>query len=113
MHHISPRHRLTHDEILPRIALERVLEHVPGTRDPLESEQAWYVVCELSFGRADGARETLEETLGEGFEQGLIKDGAIAEHETQAGEFRRRRESIAGAARASQTTERGSARSRF
>lgn len=87
-------------EILPRIALERVLEHVPGTRDPLESQQAWYVLCELSFGRADGARETLEETLGEGFEQGLIKDGAIAENETQARDFWRLRESIAEAERA-------------
>ncbi len=87
-------------EILPRIALERVLEHVPGTRDPLVSQQAWYVLCELSFGRADGARETLEETLGEGFEQGLIKDGAIAENETQARDFWRLRESIAEAERA-------------
>lgn len=87
-------------EILPRIALERVIEHVPGTRDPLESEQAWYVVCELSFGRADGARDTLEEALGEGFEQGLIKDGAIAENESQAKDFWRIRESIAEAERA-------------
>ena len=87
-------------EILPRIALERVLEHVPGTRDPLESEQAWYVVCEMSFGRSEGARETLEEALGEGFENGLIKDGAIAENETQAKDFWRIRESIAEAERA-------------
>lgn len=87
-------------EILPRIALERVLEHVPGTRDPLESPQAWYVVCEMSFGRADGARETLEDALGEGFESGLIKDGAIAENDTQAKDFWRIRESIAEAERA-------------
>lgn len=87
-------------EILPRIALERVLEHVPGTRDPLESAQAWYVVCEMSFGRSEGARETLEEALGEGFESGLIKDGAIAENETQARDFWRIRESIAEAERA-------------
>lgn len=87
-------------EILPRIALERVLEHVPGTRDPLESQQAWYVVCEMSFGRSEGARETLEEALGEGFERALIKDGAIAENETQAKDFWRIRESIAEAERA-------------
>ena len=87
-------------EILPRIALERVLEHVPGTRDPLESRQPWYVLCELSFGRTEGARETLEETLGDGFEQGLIKDGAIAENDSQAKDFWRLRESIAEAERA-------------
>ena len=70
-------------EILPRIALERVLEHVPGTVTRWRASRPG-MCCANSAGRADGARETLEETLGEGFEQGLIKDGAIAENETQA-----------------------------
>ena len=87
-------------EIMPRMALEMVLEHVPGTRDPLEGEHAWYVVCEMSFGRADGARETLEDALGQGFEGGLIADAAIAENDSQIHDFWRLRETIAEAERA-------------
>jgi len=87
-------------EIMPRMALEMVLEHVPGTRDPLSGEHAWYVVCEMSFGRADGARETLEDALGQGFEAGLISDAAIAENDSQIHDFWRLRETIAEAERA-------------
>lgn len=87
-------------ELMPRMALEMVLEHVPGTRDPLEGEHAWYVVCEMSFGRADGARETLEDALGQGFEAGLIADAAIAENDSQIHDFWRLRETIAEAERA-------------
>lgn len=87
-------------ELMPRMALEMVLEHVPGTRDPLTGEHAWYVVCEMSFGRADGARETLEDALGQGFEAGLIEDAAIAENDSQIHDFWRLRETIAEAERA-------------
>ncbi|ABI65123.1 4-phosphoerythronate dehydrogenase (FAD-dependent) [Maricaulis maris MCS10] len=87
-------------ELMPRMALDMVLEHVPGTRDPLEGEHAWYVVCEMSFGRANGARETLEDALGQGFEAGLIADAAIAENDSQIHDFWRLRETIAEAERA-------------
>ncbi|RKQ95147.1 FAD-binding oxidoreductase [Maricaulis maris] len=87
-------------ELMPRMALDMVLEHVPGTRDPLADEHAWYVVCEMSFGRADGARETLEDALGQGFEAGLIADAAIAENDSQIHDFWRLRETIAEAERA-------------
>jgi len=87
-------------EIMPRMALEIVCDHVPGARDPLETRHDWYVVCEMSFGRAEGARETVEDALGEGFDAGLIADAAIAENESQAADFWRLRESIAEAERA-------------
>lgn len=87
-------------ELMPRSALDMVLEHVPGTRDPLASPHAWYVVCEMSFGRTDGARETLEDALGQGFEAGLVQDAAIAENDTQIHDFWRLRETIAEAERA-------------
>lgn len=86
-------------EIMPRLALDFVCAHVPGTRDPLEAPHAWYVVCEMSFGRSEGARETLEAALGEAFEADLIQDAAIAENEAQAQDFWRLRESIALAER--------------
>ncbi len=87
-------------EIMPRNALDLVLEHVPGTRNPLEDRHDWYVVCEMSFGREDGARDTLEAALGEAFEQGLIADAAIAENDSQQHDFWRLRETIAEAERA-------------
>ena len=87
-------------EIMPRNALDLVLEHVPGTRNPLTGSHDWYVVCEMSFGREDGARDTLEAALGEAFEKGLIADAAIAENDSQQHDFWRLRETIAEAERA-------------
>lgn len=84
---------------MPRLALDFVLAFVPGTRDPLEGSHPWYVVCEMSFGRVEGARETLEAALGQAFEAELISDAAIAENEAQALDFWRLRESIALAER--------------
>ena len=86
-------------EVMPALALEFVLAHVPNTRDPLESKHPWYVVCEMSFGRTEGARETMEAALEQGFEAGLVQDAAIAENEAQMQDFWRLRESIAEAER--------------
>ena len=86
-------------EVMPALALEFVLGHVPNTRDPLESKHPWYVVCEMSFGRTEGARETMEAALEQGFEAELLQDAAIAENEAQMLDFWRLRESIAEAER--------------
>ena len=86
-------------EVMPALALEFVLHTIPGTRDPLEAKHPWYVVCEMSFGRTEGARETMEAALEQGFEAGLIQDAALAENEAQMGDFWRLRESIAEAER--------------
>jgi FAD/FMN-containing dehydrogenase len=86
-------------EVMPALALEFVLAHVPNTRDPLDAKHPWYVVCEMSFGRTDGARETMEAALEQGFEAGLLQDAAIAENEAQMQDFWRLRESIAEAER--------------
>ncbi|MHA6289286.1 FAD-binding oxidoreductase [Maricaulis sp. CAU 1757] len=87
-------------ELMPRRALELVLQHLPGSRDPLGEAHPWYVVCEMSFGRSEGARETLEDALGQGLEAGLLHDAAIAESEQQARDIWHLRESIAEAERA-------------
>ena len=86
-------------EIMPRSALELVCEHVPGARDPLASPHPWYAVIEMSFGRIEGARETMEDALGAGMEKGLVIDAALAENEAQARDFWRLRETIAEAER--------------
>ena len=35
-------------ELIPRIALDMVLDHIPGTRDPLTNPSPWYVLAELA-----------------------------------------------------------------
>ena len=87
-------------ELMPRMALDMVLEHVPNTRDPLTGQHGWYVVCEMSFGRAEGARETMEAALEQGFEAGLVEDAALAENDSQMHDFWQLRETIAEAERA-------------
>ena len=86
-------------EVMPSLALEFVLMRIPNTRDPLEAKHPWYVVCEMSFGRPDGARETMEAALEQGFEAGLVQDAVIAENEAQMQDLWRLRESIAEAER--------------
>ncbi|MAC38793.1 MAG: hydroxyacid dehydrogenase [Maricaulis sp.] len=86
-------------EVMPNLALEFVLMRIPNTRDPLEAKHPWYVVCEMSFGRPDGARETMEAALEQGFEAGLVQDAVIAENEAQMQDLWRLRESIAEAER--------------
>lgn len=86
-------------EVMPSLALEFVLMRIPGTRDPLEAKHPWYVVCEMSFGRTDGARETMEAALEQGFEAELVQDAVIAENDAQMQDLWRLRESIAEAER--------------
>ena len=37
-------------ELISRPALELVLKHIPGTRDPLATPSPWYVLMEVSGG---------------------------------------------------------------
>ena len=50
---------LTAFEFMPRIALDFVLKHVAGTRDPFAVTHPWYVLLETSGLKADGAAERL------------------------------------------------------
>ncbi len=79
-------------EILPRPVLELVLAHFDTARDPLSAPHPWYVLIEMSFGREDGARETMEAALAAGVEAGLVRDAAIARSEADAEAFWRLRE---------------------
>lgn len=70
---------LTSFELMPRIALEFDLKHLPGARDPLASPHPWYVLAEI-FGDDDArTRETMETLLGDGIEQSLVIDAMLAE----------------------------------
>lgn len=87
-------------ELLPRIGIDFVLKHTPGTRDPLAERHQWCVLMEMTSGRAGGElRATMEAVLAEGLEQGLVLDAVLAESEQQAKDFWRLRESMSDAQR--------------
>ena len=79
-------------ELVPRIALDLVLEHIPGSRPPLARPAPWHVLVEA-------ADRSLEAPLAEAAGAGLILDAAIASSEAQAESLWRLRDSISEAER--------------
>lgn len=84
-------------EIIPRNALDLVLRHIPGSRDPLASAHPWYVLLEIGAGRTGEGRAAMEALLETGLERGLVEDAVIAESEAQAQALWQLREPIAEA----------------
>jgi FAD/FMN-containing dehydrogenase len=91
---------LTAFEMIPKIALDLVLAHIPDTRAPLAGAHPWQVLIELSYAVAEGVAERAEAVLAAGLEAGLIADAALAANEAQAAAFWRLRETISEAERA-------------
>ena len=85
-------------ELVPRSALDLVLEHVPGTRAPLAAAAPWNVLVEaVAPMAAPGPERKLYEGLRSALETGIVGDAAIAASEKQAEEFWRLRDSISEA----------------
>ncbi len=79
---------LTAFEIMPRLALDFLIKHFEGIKDPLEAPYDWYILAEISSGQsADHAQDLMMGLLEEGMEQGWIKDGVIAQSETHRKAF--------------------------
>ena len=90
--------RISAFEIIGRTALELVVRHIPGSRDPLTGVHAWQALVELSDTLAgfdlDAALETL---LAEEIEAGRVVDAAIAQSQAQAAALWQLRENISEA----------------
>src|SRR3546814_3075129 len=74
---------------MPRLVIDLVLKHFPGTEDPLRTRYEQYVLLELvstASGESDLAAK-LESILEKAFEDGLVLDAAISQSEAQAREF--------------------------
>jgi FAD/FMN-containing dehydrogenase len=84
-------------ELLPRVALEFVVRHIPGARDPLAAPSHWYVLMEATGGKDSGLAETFEAALAEAFEDGLASDAAVAANAAQAAQLWKLREGISEA----------------
>ncbi|MGL5838368.1 MAG: FAD-binding oxidoreductase [Sphingorhabdus sp.] len=89
-------------EILPDIALDHVLKHIPGTRPPLANPHRWHVLIELAKDSPDqqSPSRLAEDFLVRQMEMGLVADAVVAANETQADAFWKIRDSIAEAERA-------------
>ena len=81
-------------ELMKRVALEFVLKHGEGARDPLGEPHAWYVLLEAAAQVEGGLDEAVEAVLAEGLERELIADAAIAATLEQRNDFWRLRELV-------------------
>lgn len=88
-------------ELIPDTSLRLVLQHIPGTRAPLEGQHPWHVLIEYvrSNEAATAPIEALEALLAAELEAGRIRDAAIGNSEAQADAFWKIRESISEAER--------------
>ncbi|MDN7183880.1 FAD-binding oxidoreductase [Caballeronia sp. SEWSISQ10-4 2] len=76
--------RLSAFEMINRLQLEFVIEHVPGRRNPLSEQHEWHVLVEL--GDTHGGEEMaalMQQTLEHAAEAGLIHDAVLASNDTQ------------------------------
>ena len=87
--------RVSSFELVPQLALDLVLQHIPGSRAPLGGGSPWYVLCELTSARAeDPLAAVLESALGTALEAGLATDAVLAQGERERREFWQLRENI-------------------
>ncbi|HWH18590.1 MAG TPA: FAD-binding oxidoreductase [Allosphingosinicella sp.] len=85
-------------ELVPKIALDLVLAHVPGTRPPFEGSHDWHVLIEATAPKDEPEPdERLSEVLAAALEAGLAEDAVVAASEAQAEGFWRIRDSISEA----------------
>jgi D-lactate dehydrogenase (cytochrome) len=86
-------------EFANRFALDCVLRHAPGARDPFVAPHPWYVLAELASPHAKGdtLAAMLEAVLAEATEAETVADAAIAQSEAQATALWQLRESISEA----------------
>ena len=83
-------------ELIPRIGLDFVLKHIPGTRSPLAKQYDWCVLVDVSvFGNAEPGHVTT--TLTAAAANHLILDGAISNSVAQRNAFWRLRDSLSEA----------------
>jgi D-lactate dehydrogenase (cytochrome) len=85
---------VTSFELMALMGIEAVIKHGNNVRDPLSKPHPWYVLIELSSQAESGLRQSMEEILADGAEQGLVEDATIAGSIEQAKAFWYIRESF-------------------
>jgi D-lactate dehydrogenase (cytochrome) len=90
---------VTSCELVPQSALDLVLAHVPGARNPGTAAAPWYLLVELTSASDDALDALLEQVLAEALNAGEALDAAIARSVEQRANFWRLRESVPEAQR--------------
>jgi FAD/FMN-containing dehydrogenase len=85
-------------ELMSRLAVDLVVRHIAGARDPLPGAGPWYVLLELASSREGAHPEAdLEAFLGWASDRGLATDAAVAASGAQQAAFWRVRHAMSGA----------------
>jgi FAD/FMN-containing dehydrogenase len=84
-------------ELMPRLGLEFVLAHFPGTSDPLPAPSAWYVLVEVTSGARFTLGEIVSQAIAEAIEHHAASDAVVAASEAQRQRLWRLRESLSEA----------------
>src|SRR5580692_3006512 len=110
----SPRHALdllarlrtaagdqvTSFELMPRLAVELTVKHVPGVANPLDQNTPWYLLIELSSPNPQqGLLTLLTATLEDAAAAGTIQDAMLAASLAQSQAMWKLRESVPEAQR--------------
>src|SRR5277367_3900840 len=92
--------QLTSFELMPRVAVELTVKHVPGVADPLEQNAPWYLLIELSSPNPRQELITLlTATLEDAAALGTIRDAMLATSLGQAKAMWKLRETVPEAQR--------------
>jgi FAD/FMN-containing dehydrogenase len=92
--------QLTSFELMPRLAVELTVKHVPGVADPLEQNTPWYLLIELSSPNPRQDLITLlTAALEEAAASGTIRDAMLATSMGQAQTMWKLRETVPEAQR--------------
>jgi FAD/FMN-containing dehydrogenase len=81
-------------ELIPRRAIDFLLKHIPGSRDPLEKSAPWYALIEVAGGGGSRLEDQVQAALAGALAQDFATDVTIAHNETQAKSLWLLRESI-------------------
>ncbi len=85
-------------ELINRLAVEFVLEHIDGCRDPLDAPSEWVLLLELGSMEPGIAADTALETfLARAMEEGLVTDAILAQSALQRDELWHMRHNISAA----------------
>lgn len=88
--------QLTSFELIPRIAMELVLAHIPGVRDPFDHPHHWYALAEISMSGRINPQQPFEDAIG-ALLAGIAEDAIIAQSEAQRQNMWHLRENISEA----------------
>src|ERR1700722_6544010 len=92
--------QVTSFELMPRLAVQLTVKHVPGVADPLDQNAPWYLLIELTSPNPRQDLSTLlTATLEEAAAGGTIVDAMFATSMTQAQAMWKLRESVPEAQR--------------